>query len=124
MNGRLFALVPGPRHIHLYGLDDAGLFSLLARPSSWPAALATFETLPARSRPVTLVAVGSAPPDSFLRALGHNLDAFVFVPGHWLRGVPRNRQELRARRAVRLAITHLRQPIQTHYLDPDDVFLS
>lgn len=124
MNERLFALVPGPRHIHLYGLDDAALFTLLARPSSWPAALATFGILPARSRPVTLVAVGSAPPDSFLRALGHDLDAFVFVPGRWLRGVPRHRHQLRARRAARLAITHLRQPIQTHYLDPDDVFLA
>lgn len=124
MNERLFALVPGSRHIHLYGLDDAGLFTLLARPSSWSAALAAFATLPARSRPVTLVAVASAPPDSFLRALGHNLDAFVFVPGTWLRGLPRNRLQLRARRAARLAITHLRQPIQTHYLDPGDVFLS
>ncbi len=124
MNERLFALVPGPRLIHLYGLDDAGLFTLLARPSSWTATLATFGTLPARSRPVTLVALGSAPPDSFLRALGHNLDAFVFVPGTWLRGVPRNRGQLRARRAARLAITHLRQPIRTRYLDPDDVFLA
>ena len=26
-------------------------------------------------------------------------------------------------RAAHLAITHLRQPIQTHYLDPDDPFL-
>ena len=124
MNERLFALVPAPRHIYLYGLDDAGLFALLARPSSWPAALAAFGTLPARSRPVTLVALGSAPPVSFLRALGHNLDAFVFVPDTWLRRVPRHRLKIRARRAVRLAITHLRQPIQTHYLDPDDVFLS
>ncbi len=124
MNDRIFAVVPGPRHIHIYGLDDAGLFSLLARPSSWPAALAAFGTLPARSRPVTLVAVGSAPPDSFLRALGHNLDAFVFVPGHWLCGLPRHKPQLRARRAACLAITHLRQPIQTHYLDPDDGFLA
>ena len=122
MNERLFALVPGPRLIHLYGLDAAGLFALLARPSSWSAALAAFGILPARSRPVTLVAIASAPPDSFLRALGHDLDAFVLVPGHWLRGVPRNRHQLRARRAVRLAITHLRQPIQTTYLD--DVSLA
>ena len=122
MNQRLFVVIPGPHHIHLFGLDDAGLFALLARPSSWSAALPTFAALPARPRPFTLVAVASDPSDSFLRALGHSLDAFVFVPGSWLRGIPPHRPLLRARRAARLAITHLRQPIQTHYLDPDDPF--
>jgi hypothetical protein len=122
MNSRLFALVHGHRHLDLFGSDDAGLFSLLARPSSWSVALATLGALPARSCPIILVAVRSAPPDSFLRALGPNLDTFVFVPGPWLRGVPRHRADLNARRAARLAIAHLRQPIHTHYLDPADVF--
>lgn len=113
MNDRLFTLVERPPHLGVYGLDDDGLFTHLARARSWAEARGVFGTLPAYRRHFTLVATGAQPPEPFLRALGSDLDQLVFVPDPWLSEIPPHRLRLRARRAARLALAHLCAPIQS-----------
>ena len=84
MNSRLFALVPGHRHIDLFGPDDAGLFSLLARPSSWSVALATLASLPARSCPIILGALAAQRRGS-LRGQVVNVHSKIPYPSNFLR---------------------------------------
>jgi hypothetical protein len=113
MNDRLFTLVERPSRLDLYGLDDDGRFARLARAHSWAGARGLFGTLPSYCRHFTLVATGFQPPEPFLRALGPDLDRLVFVPDPWLAGIPRHRARLRARRAARLALAHLSDPIHS-----------
>lgn len=120
MNDRFFTVLPGPSYVDIFGLDDLGLFTRLARALSWPEVRAIFHLLPAYRRHFTLVVAGTRPPESFLRALADSLDNLVFVPDTWLAGIPRRRARLRARRAARLAAAHLFAPIQTVHTLPDD----
>ncbi len=114
MNQRLFVLLAHPGHIEVFGLDDQGAFSRLARPSSWSETRAVFSMLPAYRRRFLLVAIGSIPPESFLVNLAPDFDSLVFVPRPWLDEIPRHRTRLRALRAARIAESHLAAPLQTH----------
>jgi len=115
----LVTLLAGPRHIDLFGRDDQEQFVRLARAFSWSEASAVFNLLPSR-RSFTLVAAGSPPPPSLLCALAPDVERLVLVPDRWLRGLPRRRPWLRARRAAHLAAVHLANPIVTVNLLPDD----
>jgi hypothetical protein len=109
----LFTLVERPSRLDVYGLDDDGLFTRLARARSWTAARCVLGSLSAHSRHFTLVATGTQPPEPFLRALGSHLDQLILVPEPWLSGIPRHFARRRARHAARLALAHLVAPIQS-----------
>lgn len=120
MNDGLLTLLPGPRHVDLFGLDDHGVFGRLARASSWPETRAILAMLPDCRRRLTLVAAGSLPPPSLLDDLASHLESLVLVPDTWLSALPRQQASLRARHATRLAVLHLDEPIHTVTVFHDD----
>ncbi len=121
MSVLLFALVERPSFIDIFGPDEDGSFSYLARARYWPHAQAVFGTLPSYlRRGMTLVAAGFTPPESFLRALRPDVHRVVIVPGFWLSGLSGESTRLHAHRAARVALAHLFAPIQTRDVLSDD----